>query len=457
MTLELYNTLSRTKEEFAPISKKQVTMYSCGPTVYWHQHIGNIRSYIFADLLKRTLQFNGYKVKHIINVTDIGHLTSDADDGEDKMEKAAKKEGKTAQEIATYYFDEFLKDYKETGLIEPEKWTWATKYIDEQIGLVQQLEKKGFTYKTSDGIYFDTSKFSDYGKISKKQIKNLEAGKRIDLKEKQNITDFVLWKFSKPEDKRQQEYQSPWGVGFPGWHIECSAMAIAELGQTIDIHTGGEDHIPIHHENEIAQSECATGKKFVNYWLHNAFVEIAGGKMSKSKGTIKRVTDLIEMGISPLAYKLYTYSAVYRKPLAWKIDNVKTAQEQYKTLRRLTTQLEDDSTVNQEYLDKFTEAINDDLNTPQAIAILWELLRDTSATGKYQAVEKMDKVLALHLLKKEQLDIPEEVQKIAKERQTAREKKDWTTSDKLRDQIQELGYKIKDMKDTKNTYTFEKI
>ncbi|MGK0209695.1 MAG: cysteinyl-tRNA synthetase, partial [Patescibacteria group bacterium] len=335
--------------------------------------------------------------------------------------------------------------------------TWATKYIDEQIGLVQQLEKKGFTYKTSDGIYFDTSKFSDYGKLSKKQIKNLEAGKRIDLKEKQNITDFVLWKFSKPEDKRQQEYQSPWGVGFPGWHIECSAMAIAELGQTIDIHTGGEDHIPIHHENEIAQSECATGKKFVNYWLHNAFVEIAGGKMSKSKGTIKRVTDLIEMGISPLAYKLYTYSAVYRKPLAWKIDNVKTAQEQYKTLRRLTTQLEDDSTVNQEYLDKFTEAINDDLNTPQAIAILWELLRDTSATGKYQAVEKMDKVLALHLLKKEQLDIPEEVQKIAKERQTAREKKDWTTSDKLRDQIQELGYKIKDMKDTKNTYTFEKI
>jgi len=276
--LKLYNTLTRKKEVFKPIKKGQVGMYSCGPTVYWYQHIGNLRTYIFSDILKRVLQYNGYKVKHVMNVTDVGHLTSDADTGEDKVELAAKKEHKTAKEITNYYWKIFRKDLKKLNIIEPNTWAKATDHIKEQIGLIKKLEKKGFTYKTSDGIYFDTSKFPNYGKLARLKKEGLKAGARIKLGEKKNVTDFALWKFSEKPGVRQQEWDSPWGIGFPGWHIECSAMSMKYLGEHFDIHTGGEDHIPVHHTNEIAQSEAATGKKFVNYWLHGAFLTFKGEK-----------------------------------------------------------------------------------------------------------------------------------------------------------------------------------
>jgi cysteinyl-tRNA synthetase len=283
--LKLFNTLTRKKENFKPIKPGEVGMYSCGPTVYWYQHIGNMRAYIFADSLKRVLEYNNLKVKHIINITDVGHLTSDSDSGEDKMEKAAAKENKSAKEIADHYFKAFEKDLDKLNIIYPSKWTKATEYIKEQIDLIKKLEDKGYTYKTSDGIYYDTSKFKNYVNLAKLNKEGLQAGKRIGMGEKKNNTDFALWKFSQEEGKRQQEWKSPWGIGFPGWHIECSAMSMKYLGEHFDIHTGGEDHIPIHHTNEIAQSEGATGKKFVNYWMHVAFlVNNEGEKVSKSKG-----------------------------------------------------------------------------------------------------------------------------------------------------------------------------
>ena len=258
--LKLRNTLTRKKENFKPINPPNVGLYSCGPTVYWYQHIGNLRTYIFSDILKRVLQYNNYKVKHVMNVTDVGHLTSDADTGEDKIEKAAEKERKTAQEIAGHYLKVFKQDLKKLNISEPDIWCKATEHIKEQIELIKILEKKGCTYKTSDGIYFNTSKFKDYGKLSKKKVEGLKAGKRISVKEKKHKTDFALWKFSEEQGKRQQEWNSPWGVGFPGWHIECSAMSSKYLGEQFDIHVGGEDHISVHHENEIAQSESAFGK-----------------------------------------------------------------------------------------------------------------------------------------------------------------------------------------------------
>jgi cysteinyl-tRNA synthetase len=455
MTLKLYNTLTRKKEEFKPIKEREAKIYSCGPTVYWFAHVGNLRSYIFSDILVRVLRYNNYKTNQIINVTDVGHLTSDADSGEDKLENAAKKEGKTAKEISHFYFDAFLNDFKKLNLTLPTKWAWATEHINEQIELIKKLEEKGYTYKTTDGIYFDTSKFSKYGQLSKKNLEELKAGKRVDMKEKINKTDFALWKFSKDE-KRQQEWDSPWGVGFPGWHIECSAMSMKYLGETIDIHTGGEDHIPVHHENEIAQSEAATGKKFVNYWMHGAFLILPDGKMSKSKGTIKTIEELEkEDKIDPLSYKFFTYSAHYRKPLTWTFDALKLAQETYKKLKNITTQIEDDKKENQEYQNKFNNAINDDLNIPQALAVLWELLKDKNAIGKYQTIKKMDEVFGLKLLEKEEEQkVPEEIKDLAEQRQRARKEKDWAKSDKLRDELVEKGWKILD---TKEGYTLEKV
>ena len=315
MALKLYNTLTRKKETFKSLKKGKTGIYSCGPTVYWYQHIGNLRSYIFADILRKILEFNKYEVNQVINVTDVGHLTSDADDGEDKLEKAAEKEGKKAEDISKYYYDIFIEDLKKLNIKMPSIWSWATKHIKEQIELIKKLEKKEFTYKTSDGIYFDTTKFKDYGKLSRKKIEDLEWGKRIDMREKRNKTDFALWKFSKPGDKRQQEWDSPWGVGYPGWHIECSAMSMKYLGETIDIHTGGEDHIPIHHENEIAQSEAATGKRFVNYWMHGAFLQLGGKKMAKSSGKILTISELEGKGFGALDYRYFTLQHIIENPL----------------------------------------------------------------------------------------------------------------------------------------------
>jgi len=442
--MKLYNTLTRKKEEFKPIKDKQVGIYSCGPTVYWYQHIGNLRSYILADILKKILIYNGYKVKHVMNITDVGHLTSDADTGEDKIEKAAAKEGKKAEDIVNFYWKVFRDDFKKLNITEPNIWCKATEHIKEQIELIKKLEKKEFTYETTDGIYYDTSKFKDYGKLARLNIEGLEAGKRIGMREKRNITDFALWKFSEKPGLRQQEWKSPWGVGFPGWHIECSAMSMKYLGDHFDIHTGGEDHIPIHHTNEIAQSEAATGKKFVNYWLHGAFLTFKGEKVSKSKGGLYTIEELQELGFKPLAYRYFCFNAHYRSPLEFTLDNLSSAQNSYERIKNIISELKDDKKINRKYLQDFEKAINDDLDMPKAVSILWNLLRDKNAEGKIGTIKKMDEIFCLDLLKKDELKIPTEIKKLVDEREKARKEKNWKKSDELRDKIKELGWQIND-------------
>lgn len=445
MPLKIYNTLTRKKEEFKPIHDKSVGIYSCGPTVYWYQHIGNLRSYVAWDILKRVLYFNGFDVKHVINVTDVGHLTSDADTGEDKVEKAAKKEHKTAKEITSHYFEVFRNDLNKINVIEPDYWPKATENIKEQIELVKKLEEKGYTYRTSDGVYFDTSKLEDYGKLARLKKQGLKAGKRINLGEKKNKTDFALWKFSEKPGIRQQEWESPWGIGYPGWHIECSVMSSKYLGEQFDIHTGGQDHIPVHHTNEIAQSETAFGKKpWVRYWLHSAWLLFKGDKFSKSKGEILKLSDLEEKGYEPLEYRYLCLTTHYRKPLDFSFDKMDDAKNSYQRLKNIISEISDDKKENEKYLEKFKEKINDDLNTPEALQVLWEFIRDEKAEGKYQTIKKMDEALGLDLLKKEKTEIPEEIQKLAGEREEARKNKDFEKADELRDKIKKKGFIVED-------------
>lgn len=446
MPLKFYNTLTRKKEKFIPI-KKEVGIYGCGPTVYWYQHIGNLRRYVFEDVLIRTLLFNKYKIKHIINVTDVGHLTSDADEGEDKIEKAAKKEGKTAKEITQYYFKEFVKDLKKINFIEPDKWAWATDNIKEQIKLIKTLEDKGYTYKTSDGIYFDTSKFKDYAKFARLNIEGLQKGKRIDFKEKKNKTDFALWKFSEKPGVRQQEWKSPWGIGFPGWHIECSAMSSKYLGNQFDIHTGGIDHIQVHHTNEIAQSEAATGKKpWVKYWMHCNYLILKKGKMSKSSGDVIRLKTLEEKNYDALAFRYLCLSTHYRKKIEFDFALMDSEQKAYYRLKNLISEIKDDKKLNEKYLKEFERTINDDLNTPKALQVLWKFVRDKNAKGKIQTIKKIDEVFGLDLLKKADIKIPVDIKKLVEERENARRKKNWKTADKLREKIKKLGYVLDDTK-----------
>ncbi len=448
MTLRLYNTRIRKKEIFIPIKDAKVGMYSCGPTVYWYQHIGNLRTYIFSDILKRVLEYNDYKVKHVINITDVGHLTSDADSGEDKMEKSARKEKKSAKEIANYYFSIFEKDLRKLNVIEPDIWCKATGHIQEQIDLIKILEKKGYTYSTSDGIYFDTSKFKDYGKFANLNIKGLQAGKRVNLGEKKNKTDFALWKFSKPEDKRMQEWKSPWGVGFPGWHIECSAMSSKYLGEQFDIHTGGIDHVPIHHTNEIAQSECAFEKKpWVNFWMHGEFLTFKDAKMSKSSGKILTLSELEKKGFEPLSFRYFCLTTHYRKQLIFSNKNLESAKNSYERLKNILSEIKDDRKVNKNYLEEFESAINNDLDMPNALQVLWKLIRDERAEGKIRTIKKMDEVFGLDLLKFEKIEVPFEIKKLAKEREKARKKKDFETADRLRDEIIKNGFEVLDTKD----------
>jgi cysteinyl-tRNA synthetase len=445
--LKVFNTLSRKKEEFKPLRNPEVGIYSCGPTVYWFQHIGNLRTYIFSDILKRVLTYGGFNVKHVMNITDVGHLTSDADEGEDKMEKAAQKEGKKAEDIADFYWKVFREDFKKLNIIEPTIWCKATEHIKEQISLIEKLEKKGYTYKTSDGVYFDTSKFEDYGKLAKLNIEGLKAGKRIDMGEKRNKTDFALWKFSDKPGKRQQEWQSPWGLGYPGWHIECSAMSTKYLGQPIDIHTGGEDHVPIHHTNEIAQSECAMDKKFVNYWMHGAFLTFKGEKVSKSKGGLYTVSELQKLGYDPLEYRYMCLLTHYRKQLSFSLDNLNDAKTAYLRLKNIVSEIKDDGEVNDNYLIKFEKAIDDDLNMPLAMQVLWKLIRDEKALGKIGTIRKIDEVLGLNLLHREAVKVPANIQALVDERENARKTKDWKRSDRLRDEIKKLGFIIEDKSD----------
>lgn len=452
--LKLYNTLTRKKDEFKPINPPNVGFYSCGPTVYWYQHIGNLRTYVFNDILKRVLIYDNFKVNHVMNVTDVGHLTSDADTGEDKMEKAAKKEGKKAEDIANYYLDVFRKDLKKLNIIEPSTWCKATEHIKEQIETVKTLEKKGFTYKTSDGIYFDTSKFSDYGALDPHHKENLEAGKRVDMGEKKNAADFALWKFSESPGIRQQEWESPWGIGFPGWHIECSSMSSKYLGQQFDIHTGGEDHIQVHHTNEIAQSEAAYGKKpWVKYWLHGAFLTFKGEKVSKSKGGLFTISELEEKRFQPLAYRYLCLTTHYRKQLNFSLEILEGSQNTFNRLKNVILELKSktDSNKTQEYdrcKKEFQESIDDDLNIPQAISVLWEVLRDKDlgSKEKLDLAYDFDNVFGLGIegMKEEKISLPKEIEELVKAREEARKNKDYKLSDKIRDDLKSKGYSIKD-------------
>jgi len=453
--LKLYNTLSRKLEEFKPIKKGKVGMYTCGPTVYWYAHIGNMRAYLFSDLLKRTFIYNNYKVNHVINITDVGHLTSDSDEGEDRIEKAAKKEGKNIQEIVEHYFNAFHEDLKKLNILEPAKWAKATKHIKEQIELIKKLEEKGYTYKTSDGIYFDSSKFKNYSKLAKLNISGLQAGKRISVGEKKNSTDFALWKFSNTEEKRQQEWNSPWGVGFPGWHIECSAMSMKYLGEHFDIHTGGEDHVPVHHTNEIAQSEAATGKKFVNFWLHIAFLTFKGEKVSKSKGGLYTISELEKLGYKPAHYRYFCYLTHYRKPLNFTLENLDAAKTAYERIERkiieLKTETHKGNDLTKEYEAEFLSAINDDLNTPVAIQIFQKALDDFDFEPKKKIalLEKFDSVLGFSVkdMQESLVVLPNEVEKLVKAREDFRKTKMWKEADIIRERIKEKGYLVEDSPD----------
>jgi cysteinyl-tRNA synthetase len=454
MPLKVYNTLTRKKEIFKPLKDGEVGIYTCGPTVYSYQHIGNLRSYFFSDILKRVLKINGYRVKQIINVTDVGHLTSDEDEGEDKVEKAAEKEGKRAGEITQFYFGKFEDDLKKMNISFPSKWVWASKHIPEIIDLIKILEKKGYVYKTSDGIYFDTSKFRNYGKFGKLNLKKVEVGRRITSGEKKSKTDFALWKFSENGRKRQQEWKSPWGVGFPGWHIECSAMSMKYLGKTIDIHTGGMDHIPIHHQNEIAQSEAATGKKFVNYWLHGAFLIFQGKKISKSTGGLYVLEDLEKKGYSPQDLRYFYLSAHYRKPLSFSLENLNYAKNTLRRLREILLKLKKfKGKKNNKNIEgafqQFLDYLNDDLNTPRAVSYMWEILRDNRLNNseKYELVLKFDEILGLNLGEVEEDEVGNNIKKLAEEREKFREKKDFISADKIRKKIVEKGYILEDISD----------
>ncbi len=463
--LHLYNTLTKQKEKFVPIKAPIVKVYSCGPTVYNVPHIGNMRSFVFADTLRRVLLYNGYKVKHVINITDVGHLTDDADDGEDKMEKAAKEQKKTAQEIAEEITRIFFKYLNQLNIpLTAYEFPRATQYIDAQISLVKTLEEKGYTYRTSDGIYFDTSKFKEYGKLGGINLEGLKEGARIGKKdEKKNPTDFALWKFSPKDQKRQQEWNSPWGVGFPGWHIECSAMSRELLGQHIDIHTGGIEHIAVHHNNEIAQSECASGEKFVNYWLHIQHLKINGEKMSKSLGNVVTLDDIINKGFNPIALRYLFLTTHYRHELNFTWEALKSAENSLNKLLRFikNAQKENAESCNtrklKKYKEEFKMAINDDLATPKALAVMWELVKDESIkdTCKLNTLFKFDEVLGLSLKNlsehfEEEFNIeelPQDVKELAREREKARQNKNWELADSLRNKIESLGYKVIDSKD----------
>lgn len=461
--IQLYNTLTRKKEEFQPQNDNIVTMYNCGPTVYNFVHIGNLRAFIFADILRRVLEYGGYEVKQIMNITDVGHLVSDADDGEDKMEKGAKREGKSAQEIAEFYTAAFFNDIQKLNIKRAEKYPKATAHIAEQIALVQELEKKGYTYRIADGIYFDTGEFPRYADFARLDLTRLKSGARVEENtEKRNISDFALWKFSPTDQKRQQEWESPWGSGFPGWHIECSAMAMKYLGETVDIHTGGVDHIPVHHTNEIAQSECATGKPFARFWLHSEFVNIAGEKMAKSGENFIRLVDAEERGIHPLAYRYFALAAHYRTLLNFSWEALLGAETALRKLHTIFNEWENIvPTENTNMKEKFVASVNDDLNTPQALAILWDTAKDDSLAPEEKKWLFLDfnRVLGLGfswnqeerrplLLKKEESiatdELPTSVQNFLKERASARALEDWTRSDELRNELFNLGYKVVD-------------
>ena len=459
--LKIYNTLTRKKEEFKPLHGKDVLMYTCGPTVYDYAHIGNLRAFIFEDLLRRVLEFDGYAVKQVMNFTDVGHMTSDADEGEDKMEVGARRERKTAWQLADFYIHAFKQDFFALRMKEP-TWVRATDNIQEMTDLVQTLQDRGYTYTIKDGVYFDTSKFKDYGKLARLDVKGLKAGARVEIAEgKIHPTDFALWKFSKT--KRDMEWDSPFGRGFPGWHIECSAMAMKYLGATIDIHCGGVDHIAVHHTNEIAQSEAATGEPFSRYWLHNEFMLVDGKKMSKSLGNYYTLKDLTERRFQPVAFRYLCLASHYRSQINFTTDALTDCEKTVKNINDFVHRLKhSNARGNNKTIDKelektekiFTESVNDDLNMPKALAALFDLMR--SVNGEIDAgrgcVESLNAVHAffvkinsiLDILEEIKTDLNDEEKKLIELREHFRRQKDFKAADDIRTQLKERGIEVED-------------
>ncbi len=448
MALHLYDTYERKARPFAPLHPPKVGLYACGPTVYNYQHIGNLRSYIFEDLLRRTLEYCGYKVRHVVNITDVGHLTSDADTGEDKMEASARRSGKTAWEMAELYTQVFQDDLHLLNVKEPHVWCKATDHIDEQIDAVRTIEEKGYAYSTADGVYFDTDKMEDYGYLARLDIEGMQAGSRVDVGDKRKFTDFALWKLSPKDEKRQMEWDSPWGVGFPGWHIECSAMSSKYLGEYFDIHCGGEDHIPVHHTNEIAQAQACYNTRLANFWIHGAFLQLGGEKMSKSSGDFLRLQTLIDKGYDPLAYRFFCLGARYRAKLTFAWDSLDGAATAFRRLREHAHSWGEPSTTDEAFVERFCERVEDDINMPRVLALVWELVgSDLDNAVKKATLLHFDQVMGLDLANwqpEEKDDAPAEIQALVTERQQAREAKDWTKADQLRDQIAEAGYELID-------------
>ncbi|MFA6131505.1 MAG: cysteine--tRNA ligase [Patescibacteria group bacterium] len=447
---QFYNTLTRQKEEFKSLHAGHARIYTCGPTVYWFAHIGNWRSYIFSDVLRRALEQNGFNVTQVINITDVGHLVGDGDEGEDKMIVAMQREGKSAYDIARFYEAAFMADREKLNILSATVYPRATEHIAEQIELVKKLEENGFTYKTTDGIYFDTSKLPEYGRLSGQKAEEKQGGARVELGKKKNATDFALWKFSPADSKREMEWESPWGVGFPGWHLECSAMSKKYLGVPFDIHTGGEDHVPVHHENEIAQTMGADGVLEANVWMHNAFLMFDGGKMSKSLGNIYTLVQLEEKEIEPLAFRLFCLGAQYRAKLNFTFEAAQAAQNALNKLRETVRDWDEPtSDICEEYRKRFSEAIEDDLNTPQALAVMWEMIGDSSCCStavKAATLLEFDKIFGLDLGKYigKKVETPDAVLVLLKQREVARENKDWGEADRLRDEIATLGFVVED-------------
>ncbi len=491
--LHLYNTLSRQIEEFKPINPDNIRIYSCGPTVYHYAHLGNMRAYVFADILQRTIKTIYPTVSHVINITDVGHIVDDADAGEDKIEKGSRRENKSAWDIAKYYTDAYMSDLIALG-IDTDNYIFprATEYIAEQIKMVKTLSSLGYTYTTNTGIYFDTSKVNDYGYLARLDTKNLNAGERVDMGDKKNKTDFALWKFSPKGEERQMQWiysgdragmlitadiasaltaDETADLGFPGWHIECSAMSEALLGEHFDIHTGGIDHIPVHHTNEIAQSTCAhDGEKFVNYWCHVNFLNDKTGKMSKSNGDFLRIQTLVEGGYSPASYRYMLLATHYRKEIEFSYESLAAAETALKKLQKYmhneakNNQNIIDATkyrINNEWYNKFLSAIYDDLNTSRAIAVIWEMINESNKLGieannksddtlhTYSTILKMNKVLGLDLSYSENkitfdADTQNRINELLEKRKAARAIKDWATSDALREEIQALGFEVTD-------------
>lgn len=454
MSLYLYNSVSGEKEQFKP-QGAIVSLYTCGLTVYDYGHIGNFRTFLFYDVLRRVLLANGFEVNHVQNVTDVGHLVGDGDEGEDKMEKGSSREGRTAWEIASYYTDAWMEDSDTLNIMKADSIPKATDHIPEQIALVQQLEKNGFTYEISDGIYFDTAKFEDYGKMAGLDFDGMQEGARVEANpEKKNPTDFALWKFSPTDAQRQMEWESPWGIGFPGWHLECSAMAMKYFGDTMDIHTGGIDHKPVHHTNEIAQSEAATGKPFANWWMHAEFLLVDGGKMSKSKGNFYTLQDIVEKGFSPIAYRYYMLGAHYRSKLNFTWKGMEAAQNALNRLVWTAAQWPEPESGCPEFEERFIDVLNDDLNTPEALSTLWAMVKSGHGEEKKAGtLYEMDKVLGLGLRDlvaemRAKVDAAgDDLHMLLEERSDARDAKNWERSDEIRDQIAEAGFVVEDTED----------